>query len=38
MSTSIDQDFTDQEMAQIKRFGEALRGKPTPFDEEFEQH
>jgi hypothetical protein len=36
MKTSIDQDFTDQEMEQIKRFGQALGGAVTPFDEEVE--
>lgn len=30
--------FSDEEMGQIKRYGEALGGKPTPFDEEVENH
>jgi hypothetical protein len=30
--------FSDDEMGQVKRFGEALGGKPTPFDEEVEAH
>jgi hypothetical protein len=30
--------FSDQEMDQIKRYGQALGGKPTPFDEEVEEH
>lgn len=30
--------FSDQEMEGIKRYGEALGGKPTPFDEEVEKH
>jgi hypothetical protein len=31
-------DFTDEELLMIKRYGEALGGKPTPFDEEVERH
>ena len=31
-------EFTDEELLQIKHFVEALGGKPTPFDEEFEAH
>jgi hypothetical protein len=30
--------FSDAEMAQVKRFGQALGGAPTPFDEEVEKH
>ena len=30
--------FSDDEMDQIKRYGQALGGKPTPFDEEVESH
>jgi hypothetical protein len=30
--------FSDDEMAQVKRFGAALGGKPTDFDEEVEMH
>ena len=30
--------FSDDEMEQIKRFGEALGGKPTPFDQEVERY
>jgi hypothetical protein len=30
--------FSDDEMHQLKRYGQALGGKPTPFDEEFEEH
>jgi hypothetical protein len=29
--------FSDEEMNQIKRYGQALGGKPTPFDEEVEE-
>jgi len=31
-------EFTDEELAMIKHYGEALGGKPTPFDEEVEEH
>lgn len=34
----IPSQFSDDEMAQVKRYGEALGGKPTPFDEEVEGH
>ena len=30
--------FSDAEMAQVKRFGQALGGAPTSFDEEVEKH
>jgi hypothetical protein len=30
--------FSDDEMAQVKRFGQALGGAPTDFDEEVEKH
>ncbi len=30
--------FSDDEMEGIKRYGQALGGKPTPFDEEVEEH
>jgi hypothetical protein len=30
--------FSDDEMDRIKRYGEALGGKPTPFDEEVEMY
>lgn len=30
--------FSDQEMDQIKRYGQALGGQPTPFDEAVEDH
>ena len=30
--------FSDDEMAQIKRYGQALGGSPTPFDEEVEKY
>lgn len=29
--------FSDEEMGQIKHYGEAMGGKPTPFDEEVER-
>jgi hypothetical protein len=35
---SVANQFSDEEMEQIKRYGQALGGKPTPFDEEVEQH
>jgi hypothetical protein len=35
-SHPIADQFSDDEMAQIKRFGEALGGKPTALDEEVE--
>jgi hypothetical protein len=31
-------EFTDEELAMIKRYGEALGGKPTAFDEEVERY
>ena len=31
-------EFTDEELAMIKHYGEALGGKPTAFDEEVEEH
>jgi hypothetical protein len=37
-SHPIADQFSDDEMAQIKRFGEALGGKPTAFDEEVERY
>jgi hypothetical protein len=36
MKTSIDH-FTDSEMEQVKRFGQALSEAPTDFDEEVEK-
>ncbi len=30
--------FSDDEMNQIKRYGQALGGSPTPFDEEVEKY
>jgi hypothetical protein len=30
--------LSDDEMDQIKRYGQALGGSPTPFDEEVEEH
>jgi hypothetical protein len=30
--------FSDEDMEQIKRYGEALSGGVTPFDEEVERH
>ena len=30
--------FSSDEMEQIKRYGQALGGSPTPFDEEVEKH
>ena len=30
--------FSDQEMDQIKRYGQALGGQPTAFDQEVEEH
>jgi hypothetical protein len=30
--------FSDDEMEQIKRYGQALSGGVTPFDEEVERH
>lgn len=35
---SVADQFSDKEMDQIKRYGQALGGKPTPFDEEVEEH
>lgn len=29
--------FSDDEIAQIKRYGQALGGSPTPFDEEVDR-
>lgn len=37
-SEDIASQFSDDEMNQIKRYGEALGGKPTPFDEEVQAH
>lgn len=37
-SNPIADQFSDEDMEQIKRFGQALGGKPTPFDEEVEYH
>jgi hypothetical protein len=31
------QEFSDSEMEQVKRFGQALGGSPTDFDEEVER-
>jgi len=31
-------EFTDEELLMIRGYGEALGGKPTPFDEEVERH
>ena len=36
-SHPIADQFSDDEMRRIKRYGEALGGKPTPFDEEVER-
>jgi hypothetical protein len=33
-----DEEFSDPELEQIKRFGQALVGEPTPFDEEVEYY
>jgi hypothetical protein len=30
--------FSSDEMEKIKRYGQALSGSPTPFDEEVEKH
>lgn len=35
---AISDQFSDDELAQIKRYGQALGGSPTPFDEEVEKH
>jgi hypothetical protein len=35
---SVADQFSDPEMEQIQRFGEALHGGVTPFDEEVEHH
>jgi hypothetical protein len=37
-SEEIASQFSDEEMEQIKRYGQALGGKPTPFDEEVQEH
>ena len=37
-SHPIADQFSDEEMMRIKRYGEALGGKPTAFDEEVERH
>jgi hypothetical protein len=33
----IADEFSDDEMKQVKRFGQALGGQPTDFDEEVER-
>jgi hypothetical protein len=37
-SHPIADQFSDDEMEQIKRYGQALNGGATPFDEEVERH
>jgi hypothetical protein len=37
-NNAIADQFSDDDMGMIKRYGEALGGKPTPFDEEVEQY
>jgi hypothetical protein len=37
-SGPIADQFWDDEMAQFKRYGQALGGSPTPFDEEVEKY
>jgi hypothetical protein len=37
-SQPVADQFSDHEMEQIKRFGQALSGGVTPFDEEVEKH
>jgi hypothetical protein len=37
-SHPIADQFSDDEMDQIKHYGQALGGSPTPFDEEVEKH
>jgi hypothetical protein len=36
--TQVPDQFSDDEMDQIKHYGQALGGSPTPFDEEVERH
>ncbi len=35
---SVADQFSDPEMEQIQRYGQALQGGVTPFDEEVERH
>jgi hypothetical protein len=37
-SHAVADQFSDDDMAQIKRYGQALGGSPTPFDEEVEKY
>jgi hypothetical protein len=37
-SRPIADQYSDDEMALIKRYGQALGGSPTPFDEEVEKY
>ncbi len=37
-SHTVTDQFSDEEMEQIKRYGQALSGGVTPFDEEVERH
>ena len=37
-SQPVAEQFSDEDMEQIKRYGQALSGGVTPFDEEVERH
>ena len=37
-SHPVTDQFSDEDMEQIKRYGQALSGGVTPFDEEVERH
>ena len=37
-SLPVTKQFSDEDMEQIKRYGQALSGGVTPFDEEVEKH